>query len=63
MHNMWYFKRCKIYVDIMRGEKFTSTRIYWSGRLSSRKGGDWVKEGDEGDRYFSPLQSSLHYRT
>ena len=25
--------------------------------------GDGVKEGDGGDRYFSPLQSSLYYRT
>ena len=60
---------CRIYVVDITGEKFStikvaiSHRIYWSGHLSSRKKEDGVKGGGGGDRYFSPLQSSLYYRT
>ena len=51
----------------MTGEKLSSfkvaisPRIYWSGRLSRRREGDEVKERDGGDRYLSPLQSSLFF--
>ena len=37
--------------------------IYWLGRLSSRRGGDGIEEKMGEDRYFSPLQSSLYYRS
>ena len=59
--------RCTIYVDIMTEEKLPqiqvaiSHRFYWSGRLSSRRRGDGTKEGDGGDRFFSPLQSYIEH--
>ena len=46
-------------LDIMTGVKFSS--LYWSGRLNINKGGEGVKMGEGGDRYFSPLQSSLFF--
>ena len=61
---MRYLKNgCRIYVDIMTGEKLASiqvaisTCIYWLSQLGSMLGGDC------GDRYFSPLHNSLNYRT
>ena len=56
-----------IYVDIMTAEKLSSILvanmdiIYWSVRLSSRRGGDCVKGIDGADRYFIQILVSLNY--
>ena len=55
-----------MYVDIMTaGEKFLliyadiSPVVYWSIRLSRRRGADGVKGGEVVNRYFSSLLVSL----
>ena len=59
---------CRIYVDDITGKNcrqfrlpFPLTFIGWA--VYPVGGVEKVKEGDGEDRYFSPLQSSLYYKT
>ena len=54
-----YYDRRKIIVDL--GCNFLS--LYLSGRLSRRRGGDRVKQGDGELCYFSSQQTSPKDRT
>ena len=66
---MTLWNGCRIYVDIMKGEKLSSIQlanmvhVYWSASSSSRRGGDEVNGVERGDRYLSPLQVSQYLRT
>ena len=54
---------CRIYVDIITGEKLSSFRLQFPlafiGQAVYPVIGEGVKGGDTGYRYFSPLESSL----
>ena len=53
---------CKIYLDIMKGEKLSSLHgsRHWSVRSSSKRREDGVKGMEGGNHYFSRLQVSLY---
>ena len=47
----------------MTGENCRQYPFAFIGRVVYPVRGEGVKEGDGGDRYFSPLQRTLCYRT
>ena len=55
-------------MDILTGENMWSNQVanmdpyYWSIRLSSKRGDDWVMGVKWRNRYFSPLRVSLYLR-